>query len=141
MPKLEPITIKTKVKQPIEKVWHTWISPEHIVNWNFASPEWHCPRAENNLIPGGRFSCRMEARDGSMGFDLSGQYDSVEAPHRLQYHLDDGRKVSLDLFEENGVTLITQIFEPESSNPIELQRDGWQAILNNFSKYTSQLDR
>lgn len=138
---IEPITLTTQVSKPKALVWRAWTDPDHIVNWNFASADWHCPSAECDLRPQGRFNWRMEARDGSMGFDLTGQFDEVQPPDHLAYHLDDGRRVTLDLFEENGITYVTETFEPESSHPIEFQREGWQAILDNFAKYSSQIDR
>ncbi len=122
-------------KTSAENAWDCWTKPEHIVHWNFAAPEWHCPRAEVDLRPGGRFSWRMEARDGSMGFDFSGEFETVQAPHLLRYRLDDNRLVQVDFYPANGGTYITEVFEPENSNPPEMQQKGWQAILDNFVRY------
>lgn len=129
------ITVSTTVKAPAAKVWQYWTEPNHIINWNAASPDWHAPRAENNLVPGGQFSCRMEAKDGSMGFDFAGVYDEVEQHSKIAYSLGDGRKVSIG-FQENGQeTEVTETFEAEDQNSLELQKNGWQAILDNFKRY------
>lgn len=129
------ITIETTVNAPAEEVWKFWTTPKHITKWNSPSEDWHTPRAENDLRTGGKFLSRMEAKDGSMGFDFSGGYDEV-TPHKLiAYTLDDGRKVKTIFLEKNKETHITQTFEAENENPVEMQRDGWQAILDNFKKY------
>jgi uncharacterized protein YndB with AHSA1/START domain len=133
---MEKITIKSTVNNPIKKVWEIWQEPSHIVKWNSPSPDWHTPRAENDLRKGGRFSSRMEARDGSLGFDFSGTYDEVVPQERIAYTMDDGRK-ALILFEAaDGATAITITFDPEDTNPVEMQRGGWQAILDSFKAYT-----
>lgn len=134
------ITIETQVKLPVGKVWKYWTEPQHITQWNAASDDWHTPRAENDLRVGGRFVSRMEAKDGSFGFDFGGTYSQVEINRLIAYAMDDDRKVQV-VFEptENG-TLITESFEAETENSLELQQAGWQAILNNFKKYAeSQL--
>ena len=129
------ITVKTNINAPVQKVWKFWTDPIHIVKWNNASPDWHTPRAENDLRVGGKFLSRMEARDGSMGFDFSGIYENVEPLKKLVYVLDDGRKVEITFTEEAGVTEITESFEAEEMNAIELQQQGWQSILDNFRNY------
>lgn len=129
------ITVKTTVNAPVEKVWKLWSEPEHITKWNAASDDWHTPRAENDLRPGGTFSARMEAKDGSFGFDFGGVYDEVETHKLISYTLGDGRKVEV-IFESKGNTTdVTETFEAESQNSIAMQRGGWQAILDNFKKY------
>ncbi len=130
------ITIETTVDASLEKVWNYWIAPEHIVNWNAASPDWHTPRATNDVRVGGELFCRMEAKDGSFGFDLKGTYTAVEAMKQLDYVLEDERKVTVAFSDMNGKTLVVQHFEAENQNPIELQQAGWQAILTNFKHYT-----
>ena len=130
------ITIEASVKAPVEKVWELWTKPEHITKWNSASDDWHTPRAENDLRVGGKFSSRMEARDGSMGFDFGGVYDDVKTNELISYTIGDGRKVDVNFKTEGDTTKITSTFEAESSNPIEMQRGGWQAILNSFKNYT-----
>ncbi|WP_186758039.1 SRPBCC family protein [Echinicola salinicaeni] len=132
---MEKITIKTTINAPIEKVWVYWTEPEHITNWNAATDEWHCPSANNDLRKGGTFTSRMEAKDGSMGFDFSGVYLDVVQGELIAYDLDDGRNVKLNFVKEGNKTIIEEIFQPESSNPLEMQRAGWQAILDNFKKY------
>ncbi|QNJ98743.1 SRPBCC family protein [Constantimarinum furrinae] len=138
MEQLSPITIKTEVKASPERVWEVWNNPKHIIKWNSASPDWHTTKAESDLRAGGSFKSRMEAKDGSMGFDFSGIYSEVKAPERLKYKLDDGRKVSVNFEATKAGVRITETFDPETVNPIELQRDGWQAILDNFKAYIEQ---
>ncbi len=132
---MAPITIETLVNAPVTQVWDYWTSPEHIVHWNNASDDWHTPRATNDLRDGGSFVFRMEAKDGSVGFDLGGVYTKVEHLKRIEYTLGDDRKVRTTFDEMNGKTHITECFEPESENPEEMQRQGWQAILDHFKKY------
>ena len=129
------ITVQTNIQVPIEKAWEFWSGPEHITQWNFATEEWHCPKAENDLKPGGRFVWRMEAKDGSMGFDYSGTYVKVIPNELIEKKLDDGRMVRITFKSQNNSTTITETFEAENQNPIELQRNGWQAILDNFKRY------
>lgn len=130
------VTVSTTVKAPIEQVWHTWSAPEHITQWSSASDDWHTPRAENDLRTGGTFSSRMEARDGSFGFDFGGTYDEVLEQEKIAYTLGDGRQVLIVFKTEGAYTHITQTFDAESENPVEMQQAGWQAILDNFRKYT-----
>jgi uncharacterized protein YndB with AHSA1/START domain len=133
---MEPITVTADVAAPIEKVWKTWTEPEHIKQWCAASDDWHVPTATNDARTGGKFMTRMEAKDGSFGFDFEGVYSDVENHKRIAYDMADGRKVSI-VFESNGEhTKITETFDPESQNPLEMQRGGWQAILDNFKKHT-----
>ena len=135
------ITVKVKVSCPRERAWCLWTDPRHIVRWNNASDDWHTPHAENDLRSGGQFLYRMEARDGSMGFDFTGRYTMVELYERIDYTMDDGRKVSI-LFEADGdETTVTEHFEPESENSVELQQAGWQAILNNFMNYADSFEK
>lgn len=133
---MEPITIDITILSPVQKVWDYFNGPEHITQWNFAHETWHCPTAENDLRASGTFKIRMEARDGSFGFDFEGIYDEVIPCEKIRYHLEDGRKVEIifDKIDEN-TTKVTEIFDPEKQNPAEMQRDGWYAILNNFHKY------
>ena len=130
------ITVETTVKAPVEKVWDFWSAPEHITKWNTASDDWHTPRAVNDLRTGGKFSARMEAKDGSFGFDFGGVYDTVQQYQLIEYTMGDGRKVSVRFDSKGSETHITETFEAEGTNPIEMQRGGWQAILDNFKKYT-----
>ncbi len=129
------IKIETLVSADVIKVWNYYNSPEHITNWNFASDDWHCPKAENDLREGGKLICRMDAKDGSFGFDFEAVYDEVIENKKIAYTLTDGRKVET-LFEiVDGKTKVTTTFDAEKQNPVEMQREGWQAILNNFRKY------
>jgi uncharacterized protein YndB with AHSA1/START domain len=129
------VTIETVISAPIEKVWEYWTEPEHITKWNAASEDWHTPRAENDLRIGGSFISRMEAKDGSFGFDFGGIYEDVKLYRLISYSMGDGRKVSIS-FEtlENG-TKVVESFETEDQNSIDMQQKGWQAILDNFKKY------
>jgi uncharacterized protein YndB with AHSA1/START domain len=128
------IKIETIIHAKIDIVWRSWTEPGHIVNWNFASPDWRCPIAANDLKPGGRFSWRMEAKDGSMGFDYAGTYVNIQEPESIEKKLDDGRKINISFIEQQGTTKVIESFEPDDNDP-ELQRQGWQAILDNFKKY------
>ena len=133
------IEVSVKVKSPIEKVWNFFTKAEHIVNWNFATDEWHCPKAESEIKRGRKFNYRMEAKDGSMGFDFTGTFISIDAPYKLEYELEDARKVWVIFKRENGHTEVVETFEAETENPIDLQQQGWQAILNNFKYYVESL--
>lgn len=133
------ITIETTVDAPAEKIWACWTSPEHIMQWNSASEEWHTPTATVDLRVGGKFSSRMETKDGSEGFDFGGTYTKVIKNAHIDYTIDDGRSVSIVFSENDGHTHITEIFEAENENPMEMQKQGWQAILDNFKRYTESL--
>lgn len=131
----DAITVEVRVQAPVEKVWEYFTEPEHVTKWNHASDDWHSPSAQNDLRVGGKFLFRMEAKDGSAGFDFGGVYDAV-APHRhISYMMGDGRKVETTFAPGNGGVRVTTVFEPESENTPELQRSGWQAILDNFKMY------
>lgn len=132
------ITIQATVKAEIAKVWKYYTNPEHIIHWNFASDDWCCPSASNDLKVGGKYIARMEAKDGSFGFDFEAIYDEIVAPQTLTYTMTDGRKVKASLHEANGSTEVTVIFEAENENPIDLQQQGWQMILNNFKAYVEK---
>jgi uncharacterized protein YndB with AHSA1/START domain len=132
------ITVKTIVNAPVEKVWKYWTEPKHIMKWNNASDDWHTPFAENDLRVGGKFLSRMEAKDGSFGFDLSGIYDEVNLHEVISYTLPDDRKVKIIFVGHENKTDIIETFHAETENSIELQQQGWQAILDNFKKYAEQ---
>jgi uncharacterized protein YndB with AHSA1/START domain len=130
------ITVENMINAPAEKIWEYWTKPEHITKWNNASDDWHSPRAQNDLRPGGNFVYRMEARDGSMGFDFGGVYDAVRPGEYIEYTIGDGRKVKITFSSRGNTTKVMESFEAENIHPIEMQRGGWQAILDNFKKYT-----
>ncbi|WP_430402691.1 SRPBCC family protein [Fluviicola sp.] len=130
------ITVKSSVNAPLAKVWDYWNAPEHITKWNSASPDWHTPKSENDLRVGGRFTARMEAKDGSFGFDFGGTYDEVVPHEKISYMMDDGRKTDITFVSEGNETKVIETFEAEDTNPVEMQQGGWQAILDNFKKYT-----
>lgn len=129
------ITIETTVQVPVDKVWEYWNKPEHITKWCYASPDWHAPKAAVDLETGGKFSTRMEAKDGSFGFDFGGVYDEVKPNECIAYTMDDGRKASIVFKADGNTTKVTETFEAEDQNPVEMQRGGWQAILDNFKAY------
>ncbi len=134
--KKEKITIDAKINCSIEKVWDLYTNPKHIVKWNTASDDWHTTKAENDLKAGGKFSSRMEAKDGSFGFDFWGIYDEVNPNEKIAYTMGDGRKAEIDFVANQNQTTMKIVFEAEGENPIEMQKFGWQSILNSFKKYT-----
>jgi len=134
------ITVETTVHAPIEKAWKTWTTPADIMEWNSASPDWHTPRAENDLRTGGSFSSRMEARDGSFGFDFGGTYDEVIQHKKIAYTMGDDRKVEITFEDHGDTTKVIETFEAETENSVDMQRDGWQAIMDNYKKYTEEVE-
>jgi uncharacterized protein YndB with AHSA1/START domain len=138
MEQKQKITIKTIINSSIEAVWRCWTEPEHIKKWNNASEDWHTTVAENDLRTGGKFLSRMEAKDGSFGFDFGGIYDEVKLHDVIAYTLDDERKVSITFISHENKTEVTETFEAESENSIEMQQNGWQSILDNFKRYTEE---
>lgn len=134
-----PITVSTVVNAPVAKVWNSWNEPQHITKWCQASPDWHAPHAENDLRKDGKFKTTMAAKDGSFSFDFGGVYTDVEPHQLIAYTMEDGRKVKI-VFEDLGIsTKVIETFDPEDTNPIEMQQGGWQAILDSFKKYTEEL--
>ena len=129
------ITVENTINAPIDKVWEAWTKPEHVVKWNNASDDWHTPKASNDLREGGKFSFRMEARDGSMGFDFGGVYDIVRNHEYIEYTMSDDRKVKVTFTSLRDATKVIETFEAENTHSIELQKSGWQSILDNFKKY------
>ncbi len=129
------IVIQTTVKSSIEKVWAAWTTPEDINHWNAASDDWHNPRSTNDLRAGGKFSHRMEAKDGSFGFDFEGTYTNVKHGKLIEYVLGDGRTVSVAFESADEVIRVVEAFDAEDSNSAEMQRKGWQSILDRFGSY------
>ncbi|RAP74324.1 SRPBCC family protein [Paenibacillus montanisoli] len=136
----ERVTVEATVQAPVEKVWEYWTEPKHIKLWNSASDDWHTPHAENDLRVGGKFSSRMEAKDGSFGFDFGGVYDEVKANEAIAYTLGDGREVQIKFVSEGSATKVIETFEAESTNAVDMQRAGWQAIMDNFKKYAENVN-
>lgn len=132
------ITVEATVKAPVERVWKYWNEPQHITQWCAASDDWHAPYAENDLRKDGKFKTTMAAKDGSFSFDFEGTYTKVEPNRTIEYVMSDGRKVQIIFSEQGNTTHITETFEAENENPIEMQRGGWQAILNNFKTHTEK---
>jgi len=135
MVELKRITVEAIINIPVAKVWKAWNTPSDIMQWNFADPSWHSPRSENDLRVGGKFKNRMEAKDGSFGFDFEGIYDKVELNKEISYTMGDGRKATVFFEDQDGKTKVQTIFDAETENDPEFQKQGWQAILNNFVKY------
>ncbi len=133
------VAIESTINAPVEKVWLYWNGPEHITQWCYASDDWHAPWAKNDLKVGGSISSRMEAKDGSMGFDFGGVYDIVNENEQIQYTMADGRRVEVLFHSHGNATNIAESFDAEDTNPIEMQQMGWQAILDNFKKYVESL--
>lgn len=132
------ITIKTTIHAPIDVVWAAWTTPADIMAWNAASEDWHTTRSQVDLRVGGRFSSRMEAKDGSAGFDFEGIYTVVDAPNRLEFDLG-GRAVTVSFTQSPACVVVEESFEPEDTHPVDMQRAGWQAILNNFARHVESL--
>lgn len=132
------VTVENIIDAPVEKVWQYWNEPHHITQWCAASPDWHAPSAKNDLRAGGEFSTRMEAKDGSFGFDFGGVYDTVKVNEYIEYTLGDGRKVKIQFIPTGRSTKIIENFDAETENPVDMQKAGWQAILDNFKSYTEQ---
>ncbi len=132
------ITVQAVVRKPVDQVWKAWTEPEQIKQWNAASEDWHTPFAQNDLRKGGSFLSRMEAKDGSFGFDFGGVYDEVVINERIEYTLGDGRKVRITFIDNGNATQVIEDFEAESENSIELQQQGWQSIMDNFKRYAEK---
>lgn len=129
------ITVDATINANQQKVWDYYTRPEHITKWNFADPSWHCPKAENDMKIGGKYSARMEARDGSFGFDFEATYNDIVQGKSFTYTMPDGRVVTVDFMPKGDKTDLTIVFDAESENPVEMQKAGWQSILNNFKNY------
>lgn len=132
------ITVNATINAPLDKVWDCYTNPKHIVNWNFADPSWHCPSAENDMRVGGTYKARMEAKDGSFGFDFEAVYSELIEHHQFTYAMGD-REVTTQFKSIDDKTEVTTTFDAENLNPIGMQQQGWQMILNNFKSYTESL--
>lgn len=132
------LTVETLINAPLDKVWKSFTNPEDVKQWNNASPDWHTPNAQNDLRKGGSFSYRMEAKDGSFGFDFGGIYDDVITNEVIEYTMGDGRTVKVLFTQEDGQTKVVETFEAEDQNSLEMQQAGWQAILDNFKNYVER---
>ncbi|MFA5894811.1 MAG: SRPBCC domain-containing protein [Candidatus Shapirobacteria bacterium] len=133
------ITVDTLISSPLEKVWNNWIDPQAVMKWNHASEDWYCPKASNDFTPGGRFSYTMSSTDDKQSFDFTGMYTGIVSQKEIETKLDDGRvvTVSFESVDDNN-TIVTETFETEETNSVDLQRTGWQAILDNFKKYCEE---
>jgi uncharacterized protein YndB with AHSA1/START domain len=137
---MEKITVETLVNAPLATVWDAWSRPSDIEQWNAPSPDWHTTRSEVDLREGGRFLSRMEAKDGSAGFDFEGTYTRVVPKQTIEYRMSDGREVRVEFAEQSGGTLVRNTFDPESENSREMQQAGWQAISDSFGRYVESKD-
>lgn len=133
---MNKITIQATVSADSKKAWDYYTSPAHITKWNFASDDWHCPNAENNMSVGGKYLARMEAKDGSFAFDFEAIYDEITPGKHFTFTMGDGRQVTVTFEDQGAETRVIVVFDPENENPLELQQEGWQMILNNYKKYT-----
>jgi uncharacterized protein YndB with AHSA1/START domain len=129
------ITVEAAVQAPLARVWEAWSNPEDIRQWNAASEDWHTPSSSVDLREGGRFSARMEAKDGSMGFDFEGTYTRAGPRQLIEYRMADDRQVRVEFREEPGRVVVRETFDAETENSPEMQREGWQAILDNFARH------
>lgn len=130
------ITVEATVNAPVAKAWDTYTNPEHITKWNFASDDWQCPWAKNDMRVGGTYSARMEAKDGSFGFEFGATYTEINEGKNFTYVMGDGRKCTVSFTPQGNATHVAVTFDAENQNPVEMQKGGWQAILNNYKKYT-----
>lgn len=140
MEQVTRITVEGVANASLVNVWKVWNTPSDIMKWNTPAPDWHTTSSENDLRVGGKFKNRMEAKDGSFGFDFEGIYDRVELYKEITYTMSDGRTVTTLFTSENGKALITTTFDAETENEPEFQKQGWQAILQNFIKYVESTD-
>ena len=132
------ITVESVVKADLNRVWAAWNNPEDIKRWNAASDDWHTPQARVDLREGGKFVARMEAKDGSEGFDFEGTYTRIEPSKLIEYRMSDGREVRVEFKPQPGGVLVKETFDAETENTADLQRQGWQAILDNFAKHVER---
>lgn len=135
----QTITIETTIEVPVQKAWEFWTTPQHIEKWNNASDDWHTPHVENDLRVGGSFKARMEAKDGSVGFDFTGVYNQVKENEYIEYTIGDGRVVKISFTPVANKTKVVEVFDAENTHPVEVQKNGWQAILGNYKKYTENM--
>lgn len=136
---MSPIIVQTIVNAPLSLVWEAWTKPEHIVGWSFASEDWAAKDAVSDLQPGGKFKTTLFAKDNSFSFDFAGTFTAVKDRELIEYDLDDTRHVKITFEETPEGVRVTETFDPEASNPEEMQRAGWQAFMDNFKKYTESL--
>jgi uncharacterized protein YndB with AHSA1/START domain len=132
------ITVETPVKAPIDTVWRAYTSPEHVTKWNAASDDWHCPRATSDFRVGGQFSSRMEAKDGSMGFDFAGTYTNIVEHELIEYSFGD-RAAVVEFAPDKSAVVVRVTFDSEPTHSMEQQRDGWRSILEKFARHAESL--
>ena len=133
------VTVTVTINTNAKKAWEAYTLPQHITKWNFASDDWQCPSAENDLRAGGKYKARMEAKDGSFGFDFEAIYDEIIPLQKITYTMGDGRKATTTFVEQNNSTTVTTVFDAETENPVDMQQQGWQMILNNYAKHAQTL--
>ena len=135
----EQITVEALVAAPLDTVWQCWTEPDHVTQWNFASDDWCCPSAETDLRVGGRYKARMEAKDGSFGFDFAASFEEVAPRQAITLLMDDGRRARTTFEPADGMTKVTTVFDAEAENSRDMQRDGWQSILDNFKVHAEDV--
>lgn len=133
----ERITVESVVDAPIDVAWNRYTAPEHVMRWNLASDDWHCPSASSDLRTGGKFTSRMEAKDGSFGFDFEGTYTMVVENQRIEYGFGD-RAAVVEFLPQGGKVLVRVSFDPENEYPLDQQKSGWQSILDNYARHASR---
>ena len=133
---MSKISVSATINADVKKVWDYYTNPEHITQWNYADPSWQCPSASNDMHVGGKYSARMEAKDGSFGFEFEATYNEIAEGKSFTYTMPDNREVNVVFNEDGDKTVVNVTFDAENQNPVEMQKNGWQAILDNFKKYT-----
>jgi len=133
---MSKISVSATINADVKKVWDYYTNPEHITQWNYADPSWQCPSASNDMRVGGKYSARMEAKDGSFGFEFEATYNEITEGKSFTYTMPDNREVNVSFDGDGDNTAINVTFDAENQNPVEMQKNGWQAILDNFKKYT-----
>jgi uncharacterized protein YndB with AHSA1/START domain len=134
----QAVTISTEISAPVARVWRAFTTPADITRWNFANDDWCCPSAEVDLRVGGAYRARMEAKDKSFGFDFEGVYEEVDPEKALTLLMSDGRRARTTFEAVGERTKVTTVFDAEEQNSVELQRNGWQAILDNFKHHAER---
>ena len=132
----QKISVNALINANATKVWDYYTKPEHITQWNFAHPSWQCPNAENDMRVGGKYRARMEAKDGSFGFDFEATYNEINPGKSFTYTMPDNREVNVEMVPQGDKTNVQVVFDAEDQNPEEMQKAGWQSILDNFKSYT-----
>lgn len=138
---MQKITVITTIAAPLQMVWDAWTQSEHIMQWNHAGDDWQCPSSSNDVRVGGKFVSRMEDKKSGVGFDFEGEYTEVIPQEKIVYQLGDAREVMVTFQGAGEYVVVTEVFDAENENSAEMQRKGWQMILDNFNTYVVGLGR